>query len=270
MDTQSHFGLPKLVVDLLTQQSADSGLDMKWKIFNSGKYTELKLIWCPKSVDHKAKYSTHKPPSSLRRDRERKQAYMAKMRNNVNARSSVSVSHVSTQCDIPVPQTRMKTRSQSKQTVLAEMPRSFDLSSEQTFQYTDSPISAINEYDSITESPVSTMSHLVDQVTPPGAEGLPNFDNMSPDVLLHSNEKTPPGVQFKDLSLVDEELITQPVVTNDDHTNYPHCDDTQVVTKCTNQLSHEEIRMIKQTLEEMNAEYVCYFKSVDNDKEDFT
>ena len=28
--------------------------------------------------------------------------------------------------------------------------------------------------------------------------------------------------------------------------------------------------MIKQTLEEMNAEYVRYFKKDDNDKEDFT
>ncbi len=82
MDSTIHFRLPKMAVDMFSCQMDYNGIDMKWKIFNSGQYTELKLIWCSKHANkmgHTARNSSyHKKPSAIRRDQYRKQQYVAK------------------------------------------------------------------------------------------------------------------------------------------------------------------------------------------------
>ena len=203
MDISDHFGLPKLVVDLLSQQSEDNGLNLKWKMYSSGNYTELKLIWCPKSMEQRAKYSiSHKPPSALKRDKERKQSYLAKVRGNVNARNSSSV-NVSTQCDISVSQNKRITRSQTKQIVAdcVENPRNSDPISDDHDLFTlpfESPSSVAN--DSVMQppdvSPMSTMSQLTDQQSTDNQ----NDSDQSPDVTQTSCMTLPPGAQPADLS----------------------------------------------------------------------
>ncbi len=115
MDKTAHFGLPKLVVDLLSSQAEEKGVEMRWKIFNSGQFTELKLTWCPKQPEHRAMNRTHvhKTPSAMRRDHVRKQQYRTKRINtqqvahnhgNLNMSSKTcdrtTLTHASIQCNI--------------------------------------------------------------------------------------------------------------------------------------------------------------------------
>ncbi len=104
MESTNHFGLPKLVVGLLSCQMDNNGIVMKWKIFNSGQYTELKLIWCPthaNKMGHSARISSHhKAPSAVRRDQDRKQQYVAKGKQHKEQHISVKDTiDVSTQCE---------------------------------------------------------------------------------------------------------------------------------------------------------------------------
>ncbi len=47
MTPNEQFGLPDIVVEVLRKQNLDTSLDLSYKIFGSGQYTELKLAWSP-------------------------------------------------------------------------------------------------------------------------------------------------------------------------------------------------------------------------------
>ncbi len=97
---------------------------MKWKIFNSGQYTELKLIWCPKHANkmgHTVRISSyHKAPSAVRRDQDRKQQYVAKYKQQKEQQMSVKDTiDISTQCE-----DKRVTRSRSRNFQSIEQPGS--------------------------------------------------------------------------------------------------------------------------------------------------
>ncbi len=47
MLSDDYLGLTKLVMNLLTTQLLDKAVHLKWNIFSSGKFTELKLTCMP-------------------------------------------------------------------------------------------------------------------------------------------------------------------------------------------------------------------------------
>ncbi len=77
MLSEDYLGLPKLVMDLLRK-----AVHLKWNIFSSGKFTELKLTWVPTRYSEqgivKDRQSKRKPPSAIKRDQRRRADFLKK------------------------------------------------------------------------------------------------------------------------------------------------------------------------------------------------
>ncbi len=77
-----YLGLPKPVMDLLRKQVLDKAVHLKWNIFSSGKFTELKRTWMPTIYSEqdivKDKQSKRKPPSAIKRDQRRRADFLKK------------------------------------------------------------------------------------------------------------------------------------------------------------------------------------------------
>ncbi len=112
---------------------------MKWKIFNSGQYTELKLIWCPKHANkmgHTARNSSyHKAPSAVRRDQDRQQQYVAKCEQQKEQQISVK----DTIDIITQSENKRVTRNRSRNFQSIEQPSS-DINAQSEMYVLDSPI----------------------------------------------------------------------------------------------------------------------------------
>lgn len=131
-----HFGLPKLVVDLLEAQDLDRHVQLQWNIFRSGNFTELRLAWVPTHKNRQGRDKLCEPkrktPSARRRDRRRRAKFLQqKQEASLNSQETSGVpvvpvrkAHASVQCDIYNPcqsKQRIQTRSMKKSNI--ETPR---------------------------------------------------------------------------------------------------------------------------------------------------
>lgn len=186
MDQLVSCGLPQIIMDLIKSQNAKDNVHMKYKIFCSGGYTELKLQWTDMAdlaanynqVNHhipdRARYGGYKggrrtkPPSAYRRDAQRKAEYLNRKYNKdvistsvqceIDGTPNLDVTHdhcdkgtvqkkISVNQKVPV---GVKTRNMAKQSDANEVPRQ-DLSP-QSCTYILSPASV--------DSSIGPLSHF--------------------------------------------------------------------------------------------------------------
>lgn len=234
MPLHDDYGLPEIVMDILKHQKNKENVQLKYKLYSSGNYTELKLQWIamdqclpnkvseglperqwgPRYNNNTGRPWKYKPPSAYRRDAARKKQYLQSKRKTS---ADVGTQSETDKADCaPVMQNIRLTRSKSKvskEADVIERPRNSSINNKSV----DISVCSITDDQSDTSLLLSPTS---DGLNPTAESCAPSPGDVPCPEDFNNSDVSIPASDDSDVASLPQLDETQDTSNQPDNVNY--------------------------------------------------